>query len=64
MADEEDEFALRVGRAAIGVWGDIPRDVQEALLIQRSAAATTFGPPLRGCCMSDIPAQNTLRSPV
>jgi hypothetical protein len=31
MAGDEDEFAIRLGRAAIGVWGDIPRDVQEAL---------------------------------
>ena len=31
MAEDEDEFALRLGRAAIGVWGDIPRDAQEAL---------------------------------
>jgi hypothetical protein len=31
MAEEEDEFALRLGRAAIDVWGDVPRDLQEAL---------------------------------
>jgi hypothetical protein len=31
MAEDEDDFALRLGRAAISVWGDIPRDLQEAL---------------------------------
>ena len=31
MDKDEDEFALRLGRAAIDVWGDIPRDIQEAL---------------------------------
>jgi hypothetical protein len=31
MPVEENEFALLLGRAAIGVWGDIPRDLQEAI---------------------------------
>lgn len=31
MPEEEDEFARRLGRAAMAVWGDIPRDAQEAL---------------------------------
>jgi hypothetical protein len=31
MPEEENEFALLLGRAAIGVWGDIPRDLQEAI---------------------------------
>jgi hypothetical protein len=31
MSEEDDQFALRLGRAAIGVWGDIPRDLQEGL---------------------------------
>lgn len=29
MAD--DRFALLLGKAAIAVWGDMPRDIQEAL---------------------------------
>jgi hypothetical protein len=31
MADGRDHFANLLGEAAIAVWGDIPRDVQEAL---------------------------------
>lgn len=31
MRDDEDHFALMLGRAALAVWGDMPRDVQEAL---------------------------------
>jgi hypothetical protein len=31
MSEEGDQFALRLGKAAIGVWSDIPRDLQEAL---------------------------------
>jgi hypothetical protein len=31
MPEEENEFAFLLGRAAIEVWGDIPRDLQEAL---------------------------------
>ena len=30
MADEQ-RFALLLGEAAIAVWGDMPRDIQEAL---------------------------------
>jgi hypothetical protein len=28
---EEQTFALLLGEAAIAVWGDMPRDIQEAL---------------------------------
>jgi hypothetical protein len=28
---DTDEYALLVGRAALEVWGDMPRDIQEAL---------------------------------
>jgi hypothetical protein len=31
MSDELDHLANLLGRAAMHVWGDIPRDVQEAL---------------------------------
>ncbi|MBV8926142.1 MAG: hypothetical protein JOZ74_12320 [Bradyrhizobium sp.] len=31
MADPEERFAELLGRAAIDVWGDMPRDIQEAL---------------------------------
>ena len=31
MADREQRFASLLGRAAIEVWGDMPRDIQEAL---------------------------------
>jgi hypothetical protein len=31
MADEEERLANLLGRAALNVWGDMPRDVQEAL---------------------------------
>jgi hypothetical protein len=31
MADAEERFANLLGRAALDVWGDMPRDVQEAL---------------------------------
>ena len=31
MADGLDRFANLLGRAAMDVWGDMPRDIQEAL---------------------------------
>jgi hypothetical protein len=31
MADGQDHFASLLGRAAMDVWGDMPRDIQEAL---------------------------------
>lgn len=31
MAGEYDRFAILLGRAAMNVWGDMPRDTQEAL---------------------------------
>jgi hypothetical protein len=31
MADQEERFAPLLGRAAMDVWGDMPRDIQEAL---------------------------------
>lgn len=31
MADEAERFASLLGRAAMEVWGDMPRDIQEAL---------------------------------
>jgi hypothetical protein len=31
MMDPEDRFAGLLGRAAMDVWGDMPRDIQEAL---------------------------------
>lgn len=31
MSDGVDHFASLLGRAALDVWGDIPRDIQEAL---------------------------------
>jgi hypothetical protein len=31
MADRQERFANLLGRAAMGVWGDMPRDIQEAL---------------------------------
>jgi hypothetical protein len=31
MPDREEHFASMLGRAAITVWGDMPRDIQEAL---------------------------------
>ena len=31
MADRRDEFVNLLGQAAMEVWGDMPRDVQEAL---------------------------------
>ena len=31
MMDREQRFADLLGRAAINVWGDMPRDVQETL---------------------------------
>jgi hypothetical protein len=31
MMDQEEEYARLLGRAAIRVWGDMSRDVQEAL---------------------------------
>ncbi len=29
--DTDDRFASLLGRAAMAVWGDMPRDIQEAL---------------------------------
>ena len=31
MRDEEDHFAPMLGRAVLAAWGDMPRDIQEAL---------------------------------
>ena len=31
MQANEERFALMLGRAALSVWGDMPRDIQEAL---------------------------------
>lgn len=31
MADREERFAPLLGQAAMAVWGNMPRDVQEAL---------------------------------
>ena len=31
MADGEERLANLLGRAAMEVWGDMPRDIQEAL---------------------------------
>jgi hypothetical protein len=31
MADREERFAPLLGQAAMAVWGDMPREVQEAL---------------------------------
>jgi hypothetical protein len=31
MADRLERFAGLLGRAAMDVWGDMPRDIQEAL---------------------------------
>lgn len=31
MGDQEKRFADLLGQAAINVWGDMPRDIQEAL---------------------------------
>jgi hypothetical protein len=31
MPDREEHFANLLGRAAIDVWGDMPREIQEAL---------------------------------
>jgi hypothetical protein len=31
MVDGEERFASLLGRAAMDVWGDMPREIQEAL---------------------------------
>ncbi len=31
MQDDQERFAGLLGRAALSVWGDMPRDIQEAL---------------------------------
>ncbi|MCK1667189.1 hypothetical protein [Bradyrhizobium sp. 153] len=31
MRDDENHFALLLGRAVLAAWGDMPRDIQEAL---------------------------------
>jgi hypothetical protein len=31
MGDAEERFASLLGRAAIDLWGEMPRDIQEAL---------------------------------
>jgi hypothetical protein len=31
MADRQERYANLLGRAAMDVWGDMPRDIQEAL---------------------------------
>jgi hypothetical protein len=31
MADRDERFASLLGQAAMAVWGDMPRDIQEAL---------------------------------
>ena len=31
MQDDRERFAVFLGRAALAVWGDMPRNIQEAL---------------------------------
>ena len=31
MQDDQERFAGLLGRAALAVWGDMPRDIREAL---------------------------------
>lgn len=31
MQDNRERFAVLLGQAALSVWGDMPRDIQEAL---------------------------------
>jgi hypothetical protein len=31
MPADEDHFAMMLGRAVLAAWGDMPRDIQEAL---------------------------------
>ena len=31
MRADENDFALMLGRAVLAAWGDMPRDIQEAL---------------------------------
>jgi hypothetical protein len=42
---EEDDYQRLLGKAAIDVWGDMPRDIQEALFetAMRDRAALRLG---------------------
>jgi hypothetical protein len=63
MRDQE-RFAGLLGHAAVSVWGDMPRDIQEALfetaMKGHDADREAFA---RGCCMRGICACYIRRSP-
>ena len=43
MANGQERFANLLGRAAMDVWGDMPRDIQEALFEMAMKGHDTVG---------------------
>jgi len=58
---EQQTFALLLGEAAMAVWGDMPRDIQEALF-ERCATGLSCATISPVCCMSVTPGHNTRRN--
>lgn len=64
MSDRAETFAALLGRAAMDVWGDMPRDIQEALFEtamkgreqDREELARLL--PIRALCIPPGPTRN------
>jgi hypothetical protein len=52
----------RKGRATIDVWGDMPRDIQEALFETAMKGTTPSTRSSRACCTTVIPGPCIRRS--
>ena len=63
MMQDEERFAGLLGRAAVSVWGDMPRDIQEALFETAMKGRDTDREALPGCCTQGIRARCIRRSP-
>ena len=62
MTDDQT-FASLLGEAAMAVWGDMPRDIQEALFetAMREREDCAMASPV--CCMSATPERSIPPSP-
>ncbi len=62
MSDKSETFAALLGRAALDVWGDIPRDIQEALFETALKGRETTAKSLPVSCTTAIRARYTRSS--
>src|SRR4051794_26717338 len=62
VADTQERFARLLGRAAMDIWGDIPRHIQEALFETAMKGTKPNARSSHGCCMTVIRAPSSPRS--